>query len=66
VRVKIKVESTWRHLRPFAGAPEAFDRLRTQYTVVMLTILSWESIVYSSRRARVQWDGILSCEFLGY
>ena len=60
------VESTWHHLRPFAGAPEAIDRLRTKYTVVVLTILSWESIVNSSKRARLQWDGILSCEFLGY
>jgi 2-haloacid dehalogenase len=34
--------------------------------VVVLTILSWESIVSSSKAARVQWDGILSCEFLGY
>lgn len=60
------LESTWHHLKPFAGAPEAIDRLRTKYTVVVLTILSWESIVNSSKRARVQWDGILSCEFLGY
>lgn len=63
---KSLVESTWHHLKTFAGAPEAIDRLRTRYTVVVLTILSWESIVKSSKRARVQWDGILSCEFLGY
>ena len=60
------VKSTWHHLNAFAGAPEAIDRLRTKYTVVVLTILSWESIVNSSKTARVQWDGILSCEFLGY
>ena len=60
------VESTWHHLKPFGGAAEAIDRLRTKYTVVVLTILSWESIVNSSKRASVQWDGILSCEFLGY
>jgi len=60
------VKSTWHHLKAFAGAPEAIDRLRTKYTVVVLTILSWESIVNSSKTARVQWDGILSCEFLGY
>ncbi len=28
--------------------------------------MSWESIVSSSKVARVHWDGILSCEFLGY
>ena len=60
------VRSTWHHLNVFAGAPEAISRLRNRYTVVVLTILSWESIVSSSKGARVQWDGILSCEFLGY
>ncbi|MFC1877444.1 HAD family hydrolase [Thermodesulfobacteriota bacterium] len=58
--------STWHNLNVFAGAPEAINRLRSRYTVVVLTILSWESIVNSSKYARVQWDGILSCEFLGY
>jgi 2-haloacid dehalogenase len=60
------VKSTWHHLKTFAGAPEAIDRLRTKYTVVVLTILSFGSIVNSSKAAQVQWDGILSCEFLGY
>ena len=60
------VKSTWHHLKAFVGAPEAINRLRTKYTVVVLTILSWESIVSSSKAAKVQWDGILSCEFSGY
>jgi len=60
------VKFTWHHLKAFAGAPAAINRLRTKYTVVVLTILSWESIVSSSKLAQVQWDGILSCEFLGY
>jgi 2-haloacid dehalogenase len=60
------VKATWHHLKAFVGAPEAINRLRTKYTVVVLTILSWQSIVSSSKLAHVQWDGILSCEFLGY
>ena len=28
------VKSTWHHLKTFAGAPEAINRLRTKYTVV--------------------------------
>jgi 2-haloacid dehalogenase len=60
------VKSTWHHLKTFPGAPKAINRLRNRYTVVVLTILSWESIVNSSKEAGVQWDGILSCEFLGY
>ena len=60
------VASTWHHLNVFDGAPEAINRLRTRYTVVVLTVLNWKSIVSSSKAAGVQWDGILSCEFLGY
>lgn len=60
------VKSTWHNLQAFSGAPEAINRLRTRYTVLVLTILSWESVVKSSKTANVQWDGILSCEFLGY
>lgn len=60
------VRSTWHNMNAFPGAAEAINRLRTKYTVVVLTILSWEAIVNSSKTAGVQWDGILSCEFLGY
>jgi 2-haloacid dehalogenase len=56
-----RVKSTWHRLKDFAGAPEAIKRLPTKYTVVVLTILIWESIVSSSKAAKVQWDGILSC-----
>jgi 2-haloacid dehalogenase len=54
-------KSTWRRLQVFAGAPEAINRLRNGYTVVVLTILIRESIVNSSKAAGVQGDGILSC-----
>lgn len=60
------VKSTWHNMNAFAGAPEAINRWRSKYMVVALTILSWESIAKSSKAAGVQWDGILSCEFLGY
>jgi len=60
------VKSTWHNMNAFAGAAEAINRLRSKYMVVVLTILSWEAIVKSSKAASVQWDGILSCEFLGY
>ena len=60
------VRSTWHRLKAFAGAAEAIERLRIKYPVVVRTILSWESIVSSSKAAGIQWDGILSCEFLGY
>lgn len=60
------VQSTWHRMNPFPGAAEAINRMRTKYFVIVLTILSWEAIVKSSKAAGVQWDGILSCQFLGY
>lgn len=60
------VKAIWHRLRAFQGAAEAVNRLRSRYTVVVLTILSWESVVASSKAAGVSWDGILSCELLGY
>ncbi len=62
----VLVKAIWHRLRAFDGAAEAINRLQSRYTVVVLTILSWESIVGSSKAAGVSWDGILSCEFLGY
>jgi 2-haloacid dehalogenase len=55
------LKSTWHRFKVFDGAPEAIKRLPTKYTVVVLTILSWECIVSSSKAVKVQWDGILSC-----
>ncbi|MCF8143468.1 MAG: HAD hydrolase-like protein [Deltaproteobacteria bacterium] len=66
VDLKSLLESTWHHLKAFPGSREAINRLRGRYTVVVLTILNWNSIVSSSKAAGLQWDGILSCEFLGY
>jgi len=60
------VEAVWHNLVPFDGATDALIRLRRDYTTLVLTILSWKSIVMSSKRAGIVWDGILSCEFLGY
>lgn len=60
------VQSTWHNLNVFAGAAEAIARLRSKYTVMVLTILNMESIVMSSKRGGVIWDGIFSCEQLGY
>lgn len=59
------VLDVWHNLKPFDGAAEALARLRACYPVIVLTILSWASIVKSSKRHDLVWDGILSCEFLG-
>ncbi|MEX0344715.1 MAG: HAD family hydrolase [Rhizobiaceae bacterium] len=60
------VKNTWHRLNAQSGSAEGVDRLRTRYTVVCLTNLSWASVVSSSKTNQIQWDGILSCEFLGF
>ncbi len=61
-----ELNQIWHRLRVWQDAPQALARLRTRYTVVVLTILSWAIVVDSSKRAGITWDGILSCEFLGH
>lgn len=56
----------WHRLNVWEDAPAAIKRLRGRYTVVVLTVLSWAIAVYSSEANDLQWDGILSCEFLGH
>ena len=60
------VINTWHQLYVQPGSAEGINRLRKRYTVVSLTNLSWASVVSSSKNAQIQWDGILSCEFLGF
>ena len=55
----------WHRLNAWPGAPEAIERLRSRYTVVVLTVLSWSIVVDCSKFNGINWDGILSCEFLG-
>ncbi len=56
----------WHRLNVWKDAPQAIEQLRSRYTVVVLTILSWSLVVDSSKAAGVQWDGIISCEFLSH
>ena len=61
-----ELNQVWHRLRVWTDAPQALERLRSRYTVVVLTILSWALVVDSSKTAGITWDGILSCEFLGH
>ena len=42
------------------------EKLRGRFRVTVLTVLSWQIAVSSSKHNNISWDGILSCEFLGY
>jgi 2-haloacid dehalogenase len=54
----------WHRIEVWPDFPPALERLRTRYTVVVLTVFSWSIAVDASKLAGLTWDGILSCEFL--
>ena len=59
------LNQVWHRLKTWPDAVEAIHKLRSCYTVVVLTVLSWAIVVDSSKYNNLGWDGILSCEFLG-
>jgi 2-haloacid dehalogenase len=54
----------WHRMPAWPGVPEAIAALRQRYVVSILSILSVPILVGSSRTAGIDWDLILSCEFL--
>jgi 2-haloacid dehalogenase len=54
----------WHRLSAWPDANPAIQRLRSRYTVVVLTVLSFGIVVDSSKNSGIDWDGIISCEFL--
>ena len=56
----------WHRLSAWPDAVDAIERLRGRYTTVVLTILSFSIVVDCSKYNGIEWDGILSCEFLGH
>jgi 2-haloacid dehalogenase len=61
-----ELNRVWHRLQVWPDFPEALEALRSRYTVVVLTVLSWSIAVDSSKANGLSWDGILSCEFLGH
>lgn len=61
-----ELNRVWHRLRAWPDFAPALERLRTRYTVTVLTVLSWSIVVDSSKHNGLSWDGILSCEFLGH
>ena len=60
------LNNVWHRLNAWPDAPAAIEKLRSRYTVVVLTVLSWSIAVDCSKHNGISWDGILSCEFLGH
>ena len=61
-----ELNRVWHRLRVWPDFPPALERLRSRYTVIVLTVLSWSIVVDSSKETSLSWDGVLSCEFLGH
>ena len=55
----------WHRLAVWPDAPPALARLRRRYTVVVLSILNFSLLVDCSKHVGIDWDGIISCEFIG-
>jgi 2-haloacid dehalogenase len=60
------LNDVWHRLNAWPDAAAVIEKLRSRYTVVVLTVLSWSIAVDCSRHNGISWDGILSCEFLGH
>ena len=58
------LNNVWHRLNAWPDAPAVIEKLRSRYTVVVLTVLSWSIAVDCSKHNGISWDGILSCEFL--
>jgi len=55
----------WRDLDAWPDVPSGLPRLRERFFVVPFTILNTELVIQASRRARLSWDCIISCEMIG-
>lgn len=60
------LNGVWHRLSAWPDAPDALRRLRERYSVVVLTVMSTAIAIDSSRHNGIDWDAILSCEFLGH
>ena len=61
-----ELNEVWHRLSSWPDAADAIARLRGRYTSVVLTVLSFSIVVDCSRHNGIDWDAILSCEFLGH
>ncbi len=58
------MSEVWHRQRAWPDAPAAIEALRSRYTVAVLTVFSLSIAVDCSKAAGIDWDGVLSCEFL--
>ncbi|MDG2072100.1 MAG: HAD hydrolase-like protein [Pseudomonadales bacterium] len=54
----------WHQMDVWQEFPEALERLKSKFTVGILSVLSLAILVDSNKYAGVAWDAVISCEFL--
>lgn len=65
-REKHELNLVWHRLRTWPDVKIGLERLRSKYIVSGFSILSFGILVDGSKRAGLNWDSLISCEFLGY
>jgi 2-haloacid dehalogenase len=61
-----RVRRAWSNMPAWPEAIEAIAALRKSYRVVPLSLLSWSMAIGSSRRNGISWDGLLTCDVMGF
>lgn len=61
---KADLMAAWHQMDVWDEFPEALERMKTKYTVSVISVLSFAILVDSSKHAGIGWDAIISCEFL--
>ena len=56
---------TWHALEAWPDFPDALARLRKRFVVVSFTLLTTSLVVDVSRKNRIDWDAIISCQMIG-
>ena len=62
---RVALHRTWHALDAWPDFPGAMARLRTRWPVVSLTMLPLPLVIDVSRRNRLDWDAIVSCQMIG-
>lgn len=61
-----RVRRSWSSMPAWPEAVAAIAALREAYLVVPLSLLSWSMAIGSSRRNGISWDGLLTCDVMGF
>ena len=62
---RVQLVRAWRELDAWPDVHSALPRLRERFVVTPFTILNTELVISASRRAKLSWDCIISCEMIG-